>query len=153
MQQLTARLQKTKIFMKAKLKIGREGSILPLREFGFGSLLFEYALSLDLTERVGQKRNFMKLLTDRNSMLISSESGGKFRVWARTFRASSSRPWLTSQRGEKGLVELSIRQLKFILNKTHSRMAPNPRIKAGTIWSASGKRHAASLWVAPVPPI
>lgn len=80
MQQLTARLQKTKIFMKAKLKIGREGSILPLREFGFGSLLFEYALSLDLTERVGQKRNFMKLLTDRNSMLISSESGGKFRV-------------------------------------------------------------------------
>lgn len=75
-------------------------------------------------------------LISRNSSSTASSSGVVLRSLASTRRASSSRPWWTSHRGEKGM-----------------KIMPKKRISAGTSCRHSGTSQAASLWVSPVPPM
>ena len=71
-----------------------------------------------------------------NSSSINSWSWGSPLSLASTPRASASRPWWTSQRGEKGINSI-----------------PNPSNTAGTSCKLKGRSHAPLCCPLPVPPI
>jgi len=75
-------------------------------------------------------------LISMNSSSINSWSWGSSLSLASTPRASASRPWWTSQRGEKGINSI-----------------PNPSRTAGTSCKLKGRSHAPLCCPLPVPPI
>ncbi len=75
-------------------------------------------------------------LISRNSSSTSSWSSVSPRRLDSTLRASSSRPWWISQRGEKGM-----------------KIMPTKRMTAGASCRQMGTSHAASDWVSSVPPM
>ena len=111
-------------------------------------LLMATNCSLNVFQAVGSRsegkcsatERFSKMdwaLISRNSSSTSSWSSGRPRSLDRLRRASASRPWWMSQRGEKGM-----------------KIIPTRRIRQGPSWRQMGTSQAASDWVASeVPPM
>lgn len=78
----------------------------------------------------------LSALISRNSISMSSSWISFFLIHASVLLASSSRPFFTSHRGEKGMNHM-----------------PQASKTAGMPWMMDGRRHARSDWLAPVPPM